>query len=257
MSLKWVIPCGIGIFLCGIYLFSQDEPQPTTEEKTVTSEGNTFFNEPGIIFSEDGKWQGSDLLINLSDDIGIYTEIVTSGEDTLKLKQEDISNLIKEKFRKAGLKTRDPFLGGAQPHPYLHFLIYVHPIDDKGYITYCQARLFESVKLNRLPPLEKGAVFQAITWEKDSLLIAPQDSAIFLIEKTLGNVADEFIERYRYFEQLKEPEKKPNPPPLMQPIKPVIKKEKKPPQTQTIDKKGQQPQSHDIKVPQIQTPQIK
>lgn len=198
-------------------------PEETSEEQ-IQEPTNFVFTDPGIIFSKEGRWQGSDLLVNLSDDIGIYTEI-NSGDKSLNIDTSTFNRLMNNKLTKEGFKTRDPFTGG-NPDPFLHLLLYVYPIDDKGYAALCMLRLFESVKLERLPPLLEQATFQAITWEKDTFVIAPKDTLQQLLEKSVAGLVADFIDRYRFFEKISE--KKRPPTPSSGPSRPSIPYVKKP-----------------------------
>ena len=89
----------------------------------------------------------------------------------------------------------------APPLPLFEIEIFIYPID-KGFAASCQGRLFESVKLDRFN-MDPNMAFQAITWEKQNLVISPKS----LFQEQLTNIAKEitssFAERYRIYEQLR------------------------------------------------------
>ena len=82
--------------------------------------------------------------------------------------------------------------------PFFDILVVVYPIE-KGYVALVDgARLFEAVDPLRVH-LEKGTTFQAITWEKKTLVVAPEEDFEETVEKTIDDIVNTFFERFRIF----------------------------------------------------------
>ncbi len=156
------------------------------------------FAQPGIIVLKDGKWVGVDHLFNLTNKIEVYIEVQKSPTITEEINTEAIKTSIETLFKKGSITTKAE---STPPFPFFHMLIMIIPVE-KGYAVLCEGRLFESVHLDRFIT-EKNMYFQAITWEKQLLVIAPKDTFRAEIDKAVDEIANSFVTRYAFFEGIK------------------------------------------------------
>lgn len=153
---------------------------------------------PGIIVFKDGSWQGSDHLLNISNVIGLYVEILRAPGDKLELSQEQVRSRVDKIFAQAGISTASVGNMDQPPLPAFQIKIFLYPIE-RGYAAYCEGRLFESVYLKRFN-LDPGMAFQAITWERETLIVSPTDKTLEYLDKQIEEIANSFVELYHIFE---------------------------------------------------------
>lgn len=158
------------------------------------------YTHPGIVINQDGQWVGSDHLLNLTNKIQVVVEILKPADAKIPVSVETLRAQIEAAFIKGGLLPNE--VNTDTPGiPFFNLLIVTYPID-KGYAGLIDGRLIESVDPLRVK-LEKNTLFQAITWEKKTLVVAPTDEFKETVEKTVADLVKTFIERYEYFEKLK------------------------------------------------------
>ncbi|MBS4166441.1 MULTISPECIES: hypothetical protein [unclassified Neochlamydia] len=159
------------------------------------------FTLPGIVSWKDNQWVGSDNLYNLKPNIHIILELVKGENKNFDINEEEVKAHIQEKLAKIGISStllpeaNEPFL------PLFHVLVLVDSID-QFYTASCSCRLFEPVILKRVS-LEKGIIYQAITWEKQELITSPKKDFSDLLTKTLNGLTEAFVNRFLYFQKLK------------------------------------------------------
>lgn len=156
---------------------------------------------PGIVGFKDGGWIGSDNLYNLKPNISIYVELVMPENQKFEVNEQDIKTRVQEIFAKAGITSVAFQEYGEPPLPLYHVLVMISSID-QCFMGSCSCRLFESVNLKRVI-VEEGITFQAITWEKQNLIAASRKDFYSLLNKTIDDLTDVFVERFQYFQNLK------------------------------------------------------
>jgi hypothetical protein len=157
-----------------------------------------FFPHPGILFEKNGTWYGDDFLYNLPKNIDIFIEVEKSNDVTIHIDESHPKQIIAGVFKKSGIVPQAE--GGNPPFPYFHILIMVTAVD-KAYAVYCSGRLFEHLNIERTN-LDKDVYFQAITWEKQALLIIPAEKFKDELDKAIEDIANSFADRYRHFEEI-------------------------------------------------------
>lgn len=157
-----------------------------------------LFMSPGIIANRGGKWVGSDHLYNLSSEIDLAVEVI--NPENIPLHEEKIREQVEAIFRKADFKQENEKSSDG-PHPFFHLLIMVHPVGD-GIVAYVDGRLFEGIQVDRVK-IENGTFLQGITWEKQNLILASKKEFETELLKGVQKVANYFVERFQYFEELK------------------------------------------------------
>lgn len=175
---------------------TEQQPFVKPEKVSVPLNDLSVFTEPGIATLKDGNWVGRSSLLHIDKDIGIVIEIVrsTSGQE---LSADSLRGQISEILKKGGMKPIVPIVADPTPLPFFHCLILIQPIE-KGYAAYCACRFFEDVQSTRqnviLPP---KIVLQAITWEKQELLIIPTEQLEMQVKKSVQTMATSFADQFK------------------------------------------------------------
>lgn len=159
-----------------------------------------YYTMPGIVGLRNGGWEGSDDLFNLTPNIEIIVEMVKGEKKKYFMTDEFIKEHIVKYFKEGGLVPYSQAADGP-PLPIFHVLILITPVQE-GYAAYVSCRLFEAVKLKRLV-LDQDITYQAITWEKQDLIIAPKEGNMAELAESIKELTQSFITRYKYFENLK------------------------------------------------------
>jgi hypothetical protein len=171
---------------------------PLTQATALVNPLPMYFH-PGALIFRDGRWDGGDHLFNLPINIGVFVEIIRPQEDNLTLTEGQIQRIVETIFSSGGIVTQTLITPQQPPLPFFQIQILLYPIN-KGYVTCCDGRLFESVALKRII-FDPAMAFQAITWEKQTLLVAPTEAIIPQIEKSVAEIAQAFLERFQSYEQ--------------------------------------------------------
>lgn len=156
-----------------------------------------FF--PGIVQMREGEREGTDHLLKLGETIGVHVDFDAEGPQNLPITPKEIEERIAEQFKKARLI---PTISATAPLPIFHFLIMALPLP-KGYSLLITGRLFEKVELRGLT-LPKEATWQAITWEKQILLLAPTDELKEEIQTAIDEITEQFTERVQFYRMLEQ-----------------------------------------------------
>lgn len=197
--------------LSPLFIFSQTQPKELKSKlehlqrsydpaaaATFKSGYDHFFPQPGIIASsQGGSWEGAEHLYNITNNIGIYVEVISTKDMRAPPDQKRIKDTITSLFEKVKI---NPSSESSPPFPFFHMLVMIAPVEN-GYAIFCEGRLFESVTLQRFA-LARESFFQAITWEKQALFIAPSNELDLYIEKGVREITDLFVEKYKYYDDL-------------------------------------------------------
>lgn len=156
---------------------------------------------PGILVNLNGKWEGSDHLLNLSSNIGVYVHIIKPEEEALDVSEKALQQEVESMFGNANIKPLTMAAIGKPPLPAFEIEIFVYPIE-RGYAAFLDGRLFESVILERFK-MDPNMAFQAITWEKQTLIVSPKDKFAEQLTRTVQEISEAFVVRFQAYEQLK------------------------------------------------------
>lgn len=182
-------------------------PPPATQPyvkrapPAITQQSATYFH-PGILVFRDGQWQGADHLLNLPTQVGVYVELVKPPTLKLDISAEEIQARVSSFFAQNRLSPVSLVQVGAPPLPMFQIKIFIYQFE-KGAAAFCEVRLFESVNLNRFQ-LGTGMAFQAITWQRQSLVVAPSTRILEEINKRLSEMIQDFVTVYQTYEQRKQ-----------------------------------------------------
>ncbi|MGE4574898.1 MULTISPECIES: hypothetical protein [Parachlamydia] len=160
-----------------------------------------LYTSPGVIALKDGVWAGSDHLYNLTDKIGISIEVIKPANFTAAVSEESLKKIVAEIFEKGNLAPIMRPGETSNPLPFFHILVMLYP-HEGALAVFCEGRLFENVQITRVF-LDKDTQLQAITWEKQSIVIIPLFDAQAQVSKAVANIATAFVDRYKYFEHVK------------------------------------------------------
>ncbi len=156
---------------------------------------------PGIIVYRDGQWQGSDHLLNLTNNISIYVNILKPGDVNLGVTEAQIKQVVEDVFKTVNINAQTLASQGQPPLPAFEIEILAYPIE-KGFAIGIEGKLFESVELQRFQ-LDQNMAFQAITWEKKTLQVGPTYNIKEQILKSAQDIATAFAERYKAYEDIR------------------------------------------------------
>lgn len=81
------------------------------------------------------------------------------------------------------------------PLPALQILVMVQPIE-MGYVVYCAGQLLEGVQIHRVF-LKPDIIYQAITWQKQELLLVSKEQLVNETDKTIQSIVSAFADRYK------------------------------------------------------------
>jgi len=174
-------------------------PEPVKPPTEIVQQA--AYLHPGILVNVRGRWEGSDHLLNLSNNIGVYVALIKPEEETLSVTPSILQKEVETIFGRANIKPQTLAPAGSPPLPAFEIEIFVYPID-KGYAAFLEGRLFESVVLDRFK-MDTNMAFQAITWEKQALIVSPKDKFEEQLIKNVQEIADAFAIRFQAYEALK------------------------------------------------------
>lgn len=161
----------------------------------------TYFY-PGLVrYSAVHQWVGSDYLYELPQNISVIVEIVVPPEFPFQIDTDAIRGNIESLFSASGIIPTSLSIGDLAPLPFFHLIIYALPLKD-SFVFSMSGRLFEQVKLDRLDYRLPGT-WQAITWEKQELVMTPQSQFAVQLNETAKNIVDAFTDRVLYFRHQK------------------------------------------------------
>jgi len=172
---------------------------PPAQPLSVSEEG--LYTDPGIVAFQDGKWVGSDHLYNISSNISINVEVVKPPNFNINITEAALKERIAAIFRTAGITPQAEPQQDLPPLPLFHMIVFIYPIPN-GIVACCDGRLFEAVTLDRVR-LQKGVTWQAITWNKQNLLVSALEQGPEQINQSVDTIATLFTDRYKYFLNLK------------------------------------------------------
>lgn len=174
-------------------------------DSAVDSTGEMYML-PGITAIKNGKWVGGDNMYNMPNNIGVGVEIVKPVGKPLPISSSAIKARIAALFERSGITPQPEGKAPSAPLPFFHMLILIYPIE-KGYVAALNGRLFEAVTIPRII-LEKSNTWQAITWEKQDLIITSGDLLVEQVNLAIDDITTNFIDRYTFYEKIYEQTKR-------------------------------------------------
>lgn len=153
------------------------------------------FGMPGVIGYQNGKWEGTDYLGFLSNNIGISVEILKPEGIAPVSDASVFENQIAAIFGREDINPRADVSEGP-PLPFLHLLIFIYPVDQDHFVVFGNERLFEQVQVVRKEFTPAG-VWQAITWETQDMTAANGANLDAKVKELVDKLGIAFAKRYR------------------------------------------------------------
>ena len=167
----------------------------------TSSEGKVAFHtRPGLVSYKGGKWVGNEYLLGLSEGIRIVVEIIKPERVNLGITSERLRARAEMKVREVGVDPLPKSSPRVSVLPFLHILVLIYPVEE-GYAASCNVRLFENVELPRVS-MKQAALWQAITWEQQTLLVFPEKVVGKRIEQSVTDILEAFTKRYAFYLRL-------------------------------------------------------
>ena len=168
------------------------------------AEKPTYFF-PGMVAYSRRMWVGSDYLYYLPTDIGVVIELIAdkqikSDEGRVILDENTLQKGVETIFSKAGINPQAFNVENTAPLPFFHILILMYHVENKVFAS-ISGRLFEDVKPERLDLDSPVGTFQAITWEKNDILIVSTLQAPEQMELMVNNIAQLFVNRVQFYQE--------------------------------------------------------
>jgi hypothetical protein len=167
---------------------------------TQVEERVEIYTEPGITGMRDGKWVGSDNLFNLSQDLGLAIDIIIPEGKTIPITKEEVKESLVTLFDKSKINLKSTFSSREAATPFLNLMLMVYPVP-QGYVAFVGCRLFEEATLKRAE-LAPGITWQVITWQRETLIVSNPEELKSIVEKTIKELSQEFIDRFKHFEMM-------------------------------------------------------
>lgn len=185
----------------------QRENRPVRRPRVTNMQEASFaqvpvYTYPGLVARVGNRWVGSDYLYNLHRNIGIKVEVVKQAGKEISIDEEGLSQLVAEIFQQAGIVPESQASSNTPPLPFFHILIFALPADNTS-IAFVSGRLFEDALLSRYG-LEPIGTWQAISWEKQDLVVTSQLQFEDQLIKSVAGIATTFVNRVEVYAKLKE-----------------------------------------------------
>jgi hypothetical protein len=169
-------------------------PKPELPPAPLLSPSGSVYTSPGIVTVQGGDWVGNEHLFNLTTEVGIVIEIVGPKGVTLPFSESILKEKVVKLFQEAKIPVRLEN-GSESLLPFFHLLLMINPIE-KGFVAYCSGRLFENVQVSRIN-LPAGIIWQAITWEKQELILFGTTQLQEQVFSVVERVVNAFVTRYK------------------------------------------------------------
>ncbi len=167
----------------------------------ATLSAEPIYTLPGIVGKQGELWVGSDHLFNVAPNIGVQVEVMTPDRSDIFVDEQQLKGLVSSLFNRYGIQPHAESRPGKPDLPLFNVFIIIQKLADR-WVVYVSGRLFEEVELARVR-LDQNITFQAITWEKEHMIIVTEKEAQREIRDTVTEIADHFGQRYAFFESIK------------------------------------------------------
>ena len=155
------------------------------------------FGMPGVIGLQNGRWEGTDFLGYLSNNIGIDVEILKTKDVTTTISSTTLESLVRGIFAKEFIVPQAEVVEGP-PLPFLHILVLIVPVETGRFAIFGTTRLFEQIQVIRKDFIPAG-YWQGITWENQDVALASTQQLDDKIKEIVEKLATAFAKRYRQY----------------------------------------------------------
>lgn len=170
------------------------EPVKFVEQPTYTF--------PGLLAKIGKRWVGSDYLYNMHKNIGVKVEVVRQEGKDISVDEEGIAQIVSDIFLTGNIVPDSFASEESPPLPFFHVLIFALPADNNN-IAFVSGRLFEDALLARYG-LDPIGTWQAISWEKQDLVVTSPLQFDEQLKKSVAGIAQTFVDRVEMYAKIKE-----------------------------------------------------
>lgn len=171
--------------------------QYTPPPKPVVPPMEKPFGMPGVVGLRDGKWEGTDYLGHLSNNISIDIEVLKGDKSPVNVDTTLLHSRVADLLKDEGINPRAEVSEGP-PLPFLHILVIVYPIEKDKFVIFTTCRLFEEIQVMR-KNFKPAGYWQGITWENQDISLATVDQLSAQVRSSVENLITAFIQRYRLY----------------------------------------------------------
>lgn len=152
---------------------------------------------PGLATIKNGHWVVNDLFYGLPFNIGVKIDLLRPSDKFVPLDVVALQNRVKGILGGAGIVTEAIVYPCAPPTPIFNVIIMAYPCDRKcvGFIT---AQLLEPAKPSRID-VDINGVWQAVTWERQSLVVSACETFEAEVGNNLARLASEFSRVFKFY----------------------------------------------------------
>lgn len=180
---------------------SSRKPKAEAPETFMHPEEPTYTY-PGLLAKLGRRWVGSDYLYNMHQNIGIVIEVVLQEGKDISVDKDGLKGIIADAFGRIGLVPEALASENTPPLPFFHVLIFAFPSENST-VAFVSGRLFEDALLARYG-LDPIGTWQAISWEKQDLVVTSPMQFDAQLKKSVSNIAQTFTERVEMYSKIKE-----------------------------------------------------
>ena len=160
------------------------------------------YTYPGLVAKIGKRWIGNDYLYNLHRNIGVVVEVVTQDGKDVSIDKEAIKSIISDIFLQAELSPESLATETTPPLPFFHILIFAFPSENSN-VAFVSGRLFEDALLARYG-LDPIGTWQAISWEKQDLVVTSPLQFDEQLKKSVAGIAKTFVDKVQLYAKIKE-----------------------------------------------------
>lgn len=160
-----------------------------------------LYTYPGLLAKIGKRWVGSDYLYNLHRNIGVKVEVIKKEGKEIPIDENALAQLVAEIFQKGEIVPESLASYDSPPLPFFHVLIFAFPSENSN-IAFISGRLFEDALLARYG-LDPIGTWQAISWEKQDLVVTSPLQFDEQLKKSVANIAETFVNRVETYAKIK------------------------------------------------------
>lgn len=174
----------------------------TPKPQTKKVETPTYYF-PGMVALSKRLWVGSDYLFYVPSDIGVAIEVIAdkglmADQTSIVAEEKKLKKNVEQLFQKAGISPQSYSVDNKAPLPFFHLLVMMYLVENKVFMS-VTGRYFEEALPARLDLDAPVGTFQAITWEKNEMLIVSASQATEQLDLMVNNITQAFLDGVRYF----------------------------------------------------------
>lgn len=159
------------------------------------------YTYPGLLAKIGKRWVGNDYLYNMHRNIGVKVEVVRKEGKDISIDEEGLAYIVADIFQRGEIIPESLASEELPPLPFFHILIFAFPSENSN-IAFVSGRLFEDALFARYG-LDPIGTWQAISWEKQDLVITSPLQFDEQLKKSVANIAATFIDRVEMYAKIK------------------------------------------------------